>query len=140
MGVVTLGPATGEHTTGGDYLAFVNGPLRRMAERANVRLPRAIEVAAVEPLPAFIAQDRWVVDCPCGGNRSMVWGETPLLMCPACWNGLALGRWRTVRFPLEAAEIVAALNARPLPRSRNWIPTETVADLLAENEREGLAA
>lgn len=134
MGVVTRGLMSGENTAGCDYRTFVAARLAQLADKANVRLPAAIEVAAAPPLPAFVAQGRWVVDCPdCGSNRSMVWLSEPLYMCPVCWNASAGGDWRRVEVRADWREVEAALLERSLPDSRNCLPTETVAALVAEN-------
>lgn len=136
VGVVTRGPATGENTTGGDYAAFVAGPLARRAEAANVSLPGEIEVAESPPVVAFVMRDHWVVACPdCGGDVSMAWDSEPhVYLCPACWNAGVGGLWRPYVFPRERAEIAAVLSARRFPRLRNWVPGESVYTLLVENE------
>jgi len=126
MGVVANAIPTGEDTTGGDYAAFMWGHLADLARAAGVTLPDNFEVADTEPLLAFVAQGRWVVDCPdCGSNRSMVWSGTPLYMCPHCWNVRCGGELRRVAFPEDRAEVEAALLARPFPADRNYTPGET---------------
>lgn len=139
LGVVIRGLMTGESTSRGDYAAFVRTKLVTLAARANVELPDAgaVTVDQDAPVPAFVAQGKWVVDCPdCGRNRSMVWVNDLIYMCPACWNAGTGGHWRPVVMPSDAADIEAALLARPLPQSRNMVPGETAADLRHENREK----
>lgn len=141
MGVVIRGLISGEHSTGGGYWEFVNARLTKMAARANATLPEIAIVYEAAPIPAFVAQGQWVVDCPdCGRNRSMVWLTEPLYMCPACWNQAIGGDWRRVELPAEREHIEALLLARTLREARNWLPGETLDDLRAENEALGVAA
>ncbi len=42
-----------------------------------------------------------------------------------------------IRFPDDMPLINAVLGARKVPQTRNWLLTETVADLIAENKAHG---
>jgi hypothetical protein len=93
---------------------------------------------------AYVSMGVWVAGCPrpwcihadhCGpGPQTGRVGGLTLdlwhcfrcgLVCPADW-------------PAAAADINALLAARPQPETRNWLPGETVEDLLAENAIHGL--
>lgn len=114
-------------------LAFI-AQAKRMAPP-----PPLDQVSDAAPLAARIYQGWWIVDCPCRG-ADFVWLATPLVWCGSCGNAQLGGLWRRVVLPdeTERRAIEAALLARPLHASRNWIPGETVADLLAENAEHGL--
>lgn len=131
---------TGEHTFGCSHDHHILSYLLPKAQREQVALLPRTEIAEGNPLPARINHGRWIVDCPDCNGAQMVFGDSaaPVTMCPNCWNGAALRRWRRVLFPKDRAEIEAALAMRPLPMNRNWSPGETVADLWHENAENGL--
>ena len=138
MPVIYLGPATGEAHFEGSYEEYVTrGLLATIARRARRILPPLTEVSPLPPLPAWLYNDRWIAECPEGHNRQLVFEATPLYMCCECWNVGAGGLYREVAFPAERADIEAAIAVRPMPVNRNWLPSETVADLLAENAARG---
>jgi hypothetical protein len=83
-------------------------------------------------LLAYVNNGAWLVKCECAGCE-LVDLERPVVMCASCWNLADDHQFRTVAVPLERAQIEAALVVRPDRANRNWKPTETVADLLAEN-------
>lgn len=82
---------------------------------------------------AEIHQGRWAVPCPVPGCASaeMADPEWPVY---ACSGGCGCGPLKVV-FPKKRAEIEALLLTRPVPATRNWLKTETVADIKRENER-----
>jgi hypothetical protein len=80
-----------------------------------------------------INHGRWVVDCPeCHG------GVTTFLDAPEarCWTCGAI--FRHVVWPDRRRDIERVLLQR-LPIHRNWTPTETLDQLIADNLRFGAA-
>lgn len=93
---------------------------------------------------AYINHGRWVVDCPSGdGGALVITKAEPFFMCPYCANEANGGRWYRIVIPPNAADIEAALLARPAirgweARHRNWHPGTLLQQLLDENlERLG---
>mgnify|MGYP000852484951 CR=1 FL=1 len=85
-----------------------------------------------QPVQAFVSAGSWVVVCPsCGSGCATdpAWG---LACCFGC--GAVFER---VVFPSDPAAIEAALVERVHVPTRNWQPSESVADLRAENVRFG---
>lgn len=77
---------------------------------------------------------RWVVDCPrqfCGSALKLNPGDGF-----RCWE---CGTSADVVWPADSAAIEQALMLRPNPGNRNWVPGESVLDLLLENLRHGIA-
>lgn len=97
--------------------------------------------ARVQSAPTEAGHEaQWVVTCDCGCQTTVfVWLDTPLALFTRCWNQDWRKRWRPVVVPEPEmrAEIDRALSLRPV-RNRWWNPGETVADLLAENEAQGV--
>lgn len=80
----------------------------------------------------------WLIVCECGGAQ--LGSKTDhRFLCLDCLNEQVGGKWRGVRWPEDVAGIEAALRPR-LTDNAHWLEGETVADLLAENERKGLTA
>ena len=78
----------------------------------------------------------WCADCPtpsCGGNE-FVDPAWPLFVCT---GGCGCGPLE-VMFPKARKQIEAVLNARPVIATRNWFPSESLADLKAENKEHSL--
>ena len=79
-----------------------------------------------EETPAFVSENRWVVDCPsCGGGAAATVGY-PRACCFDCGTILARVLW-PARDELAAG--VAALELRPA-RSRHWRPMDETAQAL----------
>ena len=80
---------------------------------------------------------RWVADCPdphCSNAEEYGRGLTDSsFVCSDC------RRISNVVWPDNRYEIVAVLDARPVPATRNWTPSETVEDLINENVGNGVA-
>lgn len=108
------------------------------ARRFGVIVPALSQVAPVDPLPARINHNRWIIDCPDCRGAEFVWLETPLMMCQSCWNSAVGGQWRRVALPTEIGEIEAILELRPVPQNRNWDPQETLDALRLANHEQGL--
>lgn len=93
---------------------------------------------------AFVDTGLWVAKCPrphCNGAEHF--GPHPLtgyvggltargFTCANChWQG-------PVGWPPNVDDINFLLSLRPVPDTRNWLPHETVHDLLAENATHGV--
>lgn len=93
--------------------------------------------AAMSPDPeaprvvARVNHNRWIADCECGGAEAVADGFP--FFCFSCHNQRHGGRARLVQFPPDAAAIERALLKRPDILARNWLPTETLDDLHAQN-------
>ena len=104
------------------------------AARADPSLPPPPGGSPEGP-PAYAVANhgRWVVECECAAAQ-VTSPADPRFFCPSCGNAAALpGRWRPVVWPADVEAVTSALLARPDPRTRNWSPPETAADLLREN-------
>ena len=110
---------------------------------AGIAPTRIGTVASLEAAPAIahVNEGRWIANCPAAEcAAALVLHESAPFLCPLCLNAAAGYMPRRVEWPAEAAEIEAALVLRPLAITRNWVPGEPVADLLAENVRKGVTA
>lgn len=86
---------------------------------------------------AVISSNRVIVKCGCGWECP-VWLATPQIFCPQCRNKVTGGSWLEVLLPDNFDDILTVLEKRPDPRTRNWNPSETVEDLIRENEEHGI--
>lgn len=86
---------------------------------------------------AFISHGRWVVGCLDCSSAELACLTDPRFMCAECANVGNDHLFRRVIFPPNRAEIEAALLLRPVA-NRNWMPPETLEDLLAENAEHHL--
>ena len=90
-------------------------------------------VASVQP---FVSAGSWKVVCLTAGC-----GEHPLVVFE--WCGLSIcfncgATYEGVVAPQARADIERMLLARPSVATRNWLPSESVADLIAENRAHGI--
>jgi hypothetical protein len=95
-------------------------------------VPHTVET----PVAAYVNDNRWLIDCECGsGNYT-----DPTLKTAYCYGCGAVHA--NVTFPAAADRVAIeeALIERPVPRTRNWYPSETVDTLIAENIEHGLRA
>jgi len=78
---------------------------------------------------------RWIADCPAPYCRSALQLRRfePFFRCWDCGAGA------DIVWPSNLEDIERLLMMRPDPIARNWFPGETLADLLAENIRHGIA-
>jgi hypothetical protein len=74
---------------------------------------------------AYVNHGRWVVDCPTPYCNEAHLAEP--VTCGGC------SQTYRPAFPAERVLIDAALSRRVVAETRNWLPSETVADLEAEN-------
>jgi len=83
---------------------------------------------------AYVNHGRWVVDCPREFCPTAHQVDTPGLF--ACENCGATGE---VEFPSYRRDVERVLGMRPVPQTRNWVPGETVDELLVENVTFGVS-
>lgn len=108
--------------------------LRRRHQQALAKKARAGMRYQVhtdpQSLTAFISAGSWVVVCPACGSGCATDPAWRLACCFACG-----AVYESVLFPSDATVIETVLIERPATATRNWQPSETVADLRAENRR-----
>ena len=88
---------------------------------------------------AKVSHGRWVVDCPgefCNGAE-YVDMNNKIFMCCSCWNTEFENKWLKVSVPENRKEIEEILLKRSI-KVRNWLPDETLDDLIKENLEHGL--
>lgn len=96
------------------------------------KLPQGVhDKITVMPI---INHGRWLIPCPWCYSASAASRDDHRFYCIECRSAGAQGKWVKVIWPDSKDEIEALLIMRPDPRTRNWQPPETVAQLLAENE------
>lgn len=71
---------------------------------------------------------RWLADCPACAGAMQVWTGQFYAECGDCGVPICELIW-----PADPEGIEALLSVRPLEKTRNWHPGETLNDLLAEN-------
>lgn len=81
---------------------------------------------------AYANYGRWVVECHDRAAGELRVGQSEW-RCPLCRTEYH------VIWPAERRRIERLLSPRPIA-NQNWLPGETLADLLAENIEHGLAA
>lgn len=82
---------------------------------------------------AEVHRGLWIARCPqpyCDNAVALVLG-TPVMHCYGDRD--ACGAESPVVWPRDPLAIAALLAMRPIPKTRNWLPHETVEDLIAEN-------
>lgn len=99
-------------------------PLRDALAAATAPPGEAVEV--------YVNEGRWVVSCPDCGGAQLACRSDPRFLCNECANVVIGGLWRPVVWPEDVLGIETALEKRPLVHTRNWLPGETAAQLLAE--------
>lgn len=132
----------GRDKFGGTLLAFIGGGLSRTSRRrTGLRAPQTAGVADGVAALARVYRGWWDAICPAAGcnGAEYVWREDARLFCHACGNRHAGGRWVAVVFPAELVEIERLLSLRPDELTRNWLPGETVAELVEQNAALGIA-
>ena len=81
---------------------------------------------------AYVNHGRWVAECDtpyCAGAEA---ARGARIICDNC------GQPSTVTYPRHRARIDEVLAQRLVPQTRNWVPGETVRDLLEENKAYGV--
>lgn len=94
----------------------------------------------------YVYAGDWVADCPTGcGNVERVRDRSMVFGCSYC-KVMSDMEW-----PPNMGDIMAVLEVRPVPHTRNWYPTghqtavkfgvphgQTVRDLVEENAEHGI--
>ena len=99
---------------------------RHVASLATYHKP--VQWRCETPVGAYVSASRWIVICPhCRGPVSCgpAWPIACCFECGAVCDHLT--------YPEQAAEIEVTLLARPGLFTRNWLTSESHADLVAEN-------
>lgn len=112
------------------YQARVIAHNRRERPALAWRDPFEADPRVVSPI---VNGGRWVVVCASCGNAPLYDPEWELACCVECG-----ATYTGVAPPPAWREIEAALMARPIMATRHWLPSESVADLLADNATHGL--
>jgi hypothetical protein len=104
----------------------------------------AARATNAKPLPVQVNHGIWIALDGCEAQEGVfgggvVWLDDPVIWCPLCSNRATGRKWRPVALPAEREAIEAVLSVRP-EENRNWVPGETVDDLLVENAAHGLEA
>lgn len=98
-----------------------------------------IDWVARDVVFAEINASRWIVHCPLAGCNEAIHTAPGLpFFCPECLNMTHGGIAYQVVFPAEMTDIEQVLSVRPLSKTRNWLPGESLDFLVAENRIHGL--
>lgn len=89
-----------------------------------------------DAVPVVLNQGRWIACCPDCNGAQLASQTDQRFLCNECANIANGGAWRPTAWPPDRPAIEAALDRRQ-PANQNWVPGETVADLLAENAANG---
>ena len=123
-----------------DYIMklFVAGARNPVASAfyTEEALEKALSNPIGKPIHAFVNHNRWIAVCECGGAE-VVDPQHKYMYCFSCFNMLNKGRPRHVKFPPKMRRIEAILIERDDPLNKNWMLTESVEDLEAENVAHG---
>lgn len=120
--------------------------VRMYPQAAPAVPPLSHVVATAAPMVARVNHGLWIASCECGAPREklptpgcVVFLDVPLGFCVRCGNRAWGGGWRRIAVPDHEtrARIEAVLDARPNVEDRNWEPSETVDDLVAQNREHG---
>lgn len=115
----------------GGYRAFIDKLVRdRWQARVNWSDVQG-EVAAE------IVRSSWRVSCPLCAGASVIEPDEPFF-CVDCMMQANDFKPMLVVWPDKRSEIETLLLRRSDPQRRNWLPGETVGDLLKENSEHGI--
>jgi hypothetical protein len=106
--------------------------LQQVNTRRNQTDQRVIWTFVGEQPPVYVAMGKWVLRCSCG-NAPSVHPDWHIARCFECG-----AVYLNVMMPAQAREIERVLIERPMAH-RGWLPSESVEDLQADNERHGHA-
>jgi len=116
-------------TKGLDYKQYLELTLR---ERWPTHSKPLDWTPAGEPLLAEIGGSNWRVRCDTC-TEIIIYEPGEPFICPQCLNATNGYKARPVEMPADRKEIERILLERPVPETRDWSPTETAAQLRAEN-------
>ena len=126
----------------GLFSVVIGLPMAWAVSRTNVPFPALFRVTAtlsyLSPpfltAIAYVNHGRWVADCPtqsCPGAVALLPGVA--FLCDSCLNVDCGHRYRPVAWPAHRGRIEEILIERMLLEEANWIPSETVDDLEADD-------
>jgi len=115
-----------------DYQHMQERTLQKVNARRSPSDHRAVWTFVGEQPPVYVAMGKWVLRCACG-NAPSVHPEWHVARCFECG-----AVYEHVTMPAQAREIERVLIERPM-KNRGWLPTETLDELQADNERHGHA-
>lgn len=112
----------------------------------GIRVPQPTDPDAVQgTITAEVNHGRWICRCPTCAGALIVTAQVPYFLCTDCANISNGGKWYRVRFPAatQKTNIEKILMARPaahwrLAGTRNWLSSQTLAELRRENLERGL--
>ena len=107
----------------------------RMAKWTG-RITPVDDVTESPILSAIVNHGRWMVKCPFCAGAEVLYLERLQFMCLSCFNAEAQYKFLRVKLPKAWRRIEEILMRRPI-QNRNY-EGETLKQLLAENEREGV--
>lgn len=110
-----------------------------LAANHGHQLPPPEQVALQAPLPAFVNDGRWLVQCECR-SAEFAHRSDHRFFCTGCRNADVGGAWRPVQWPQRADEIERLLQVRPERRAQNWIWGMDLAILERDNINHGVPA
>lgn len=93
--------------------------------------------SAALSVATYVNHGRWVVECPDCPGAQLASRADRRFLCNYCGNAAIGGLWRPVVWPKAVSSIEAELEKRPT-RSANWLPGETVSELRAETDANGV--
>jgi len=85
---------------------------------------------------AYVTEGLWYASCPNCKTPHIVDDREPVLFCTVCLCAKNEGRPYAVGFEGQR-EVEALFARRKDPRTRNWVPGETLADLEKEQRAMG---
>jgi hypothetical protein len=125
------------------YSAAAMLPANRRAEAVLAAYYTGPQPAApigdAEQVKVFVNDGRWLVQCPHCNSAQLAARSDPRFFCIECQNNGTM-LWAQVVWPADPTGIETELSARPHAVNQQWLPSETVADLVAENAANGVVA
>lgn len=97
-----------------------------------------VDIALPGVAYAEVHRGMWIARCPqpyCDNAVALPLGA-PMMRCHGDRD--CCERESPVMWPRDPVAIATVLAARPVPKTRNWLPHETIHDLLDENAQHGL--
>ena len=124
-------------------ITLIEHAARRPSTDWDRAMPKPGIALGVPPAVAQVNAGRWVAMCPTGdGGAEYVDLARATFFCCECRNASTGGVPIPLVMPDESMRtlIEGALLARPDAKTRNWLPVESVADLMSQNAAHGVGA
>jgi hypothetical protein len=104
--------------------------LAKQAQFLAKNAPHRVPFVSLYHPELYLNLARWLVDCPhCANGCAVLGSDAACFECGAQFTGLTR--------PAAESAIVAVVMQRPRIAHRNWRPSETVEDLIAQNIAHG---